>query len=639
MKKSIVLTMLLAAAVTAGAQLKNKLGNITRADIEFKECSFDENASAVVLVDEGFSDYTESYDLITHRYRKVKILRESGIANADLQLDFQSGSSLEDVVSIEVLVTNVDDNGQWTKHTVGRTGIFRSRINEDWSRISVAVPQVQVGSIIEYSYKVLGKHYGMLRDWNFQDDIPVVNSRYNLNIVPNVEMSYLVQFSPGFHVDVKPNNSSNSVSFEMSNIPALTDEPYMDASDDYIQKVIFQITKIATSGGNRNLMSTWPEVSRELIGRSDFGRQLKVNIDECALVVSAVKNKPEFERMQTIYQHVQKNTRWNGRRSLISKEGVKHLWKTGSGFSGDINLSLVNLLNKAGLKAYPLLVSERWNGRINKSMPFIDQFNNVFAVVLIGEKKYYLDATDKFTPAHITPTSILNTSAYIISVKEGMLVDIMETEKRMRDIIVVQGNLAGDGTYGGTVQVISRDYARCSRMRKYAEDKGDKYIAENILNGLGNVTIDSLRFENVDNDTLDLKEKFQYKTVIQRTGEYAFLSLNMFSGYEQNPFILKNRFSNVNFGCSRSTYLTWVIQLPDHHTVDALPSNLKLKNADGSVVFVRELLYDKNRRQISARIKIEINKSLFTVDEYPALHEFYRKMIDLMNEQVVLKQS
>lgn len=639
MKTSIALALLLAAAVTAEAQLKNKLGNISESDVALKECSFDEEASAIVLADEGFSDYSESYDLITHRYRKIKILRESGIEYADFQLDFQSGSGMEDVISLEVLVTNLDANGKLIQHSLERKGVFRTRINENWSRVSAAVPQVQVGSIIEYSYKVLGKHYGMLRDWNFQDEIPVINSFYRVNIVPNVEMSYLVQYSPGFQIDVKPNSASNSVTFQMSNIPGLTDEPFMDASDDYIQKVIFQITKIATSGGTRNLMSTWPEVSRELLSRSDFGRQLKVNLDECAPLVQAAKGQPEFARMQMIYQHVQKNTRWNGQRTLISKEGIKHLWKTGGGYSADINLSLVNLLSKAGLKAYPLLVSERWNGRINKSTPFIDQFNNVFAVVVIDGKNYYLDATDKFTPAHITPSSILNTTGYIVNTKEGTLVDIQETDKRSRDVIAISSSLADDGTYAGSVQVVSREYARCFKMRKYAEDKGDKYISENILNGLANITIDSLQFENVDDDTLGFKENFKYKTSVQRTGDYSFLSLNMFSGYEENPFILKNRFSNVNFGCNRSTQLNWLIQLPDHQMVDALPSNLKLKNADGSVVFMRELFYDKARKQISARIKIEINKSVFTVDEYPALHEFYKKMIDLMNEQVVLKQS
>ncbi len=44
-------------------------------------------------------------------------------------------------------------------------------------------------------------------------------------------------------------------------------------------------------------------------------------------------------------------------------------------------------------------------------------------------------------------------------------------------------------------------------------------------------------------------------------------------------------------------------------------------------------------RKVLARIRIEFKKSLYSVDEYGELKEFYKKMFDMLNEQIVLKKK
>jgi hypothetical protein len=36
---------------------------------------------------------------------------------------------------------------------------------------------------------------------------------------------------------------------------------------------------------------------------------------------------------------------------------------------------------------------------------------------------------------------------------------------------------------------------------------------------------------------------------------------------------------------------------------------------------------------------IDFRKGSFNADEYPAIHDFYKKMFELLNEQVVLKKG
>jgi hypothetical protein len=636
--KRLIISAVLLISLSVNAQLKNKLGSYTLNELRMTKCEFDEQASAAILCNEGSADYNDNYDLITYRYTRLKIFKESGVKHADFYFDYRSDGDLENIVGLEALVTNLDENGNPVQIPVDRKSIYRTRINEKFSRITMAMPQVKAGSVIEYTFRIAGKHYGMLRDWEFQNELPVYNSSFDLKMVPNLEMTYLLQYNKKYPLEVKPDKDAQSVFFRMQNIPGLSEEPYMDSKDDYIQKVIFQITRYAGGGGWINYMSSWDEVFRELNGRPDFGRQLRINIDECKPFLQSVKGKSEYEQMCAIYRHVQGSSNWNGRYGVVTDKGIKELWKTGVGTAAEINLSLVNLLVESGLKAAPLLVSERENGRINKNIPFIDQFNNVFALVQIGERRFILDATDKFQPPQLTPASVLNTSGFVVHAKWGGLIDIEEKNCAAKEAVSINARIGSEGDYSGGVYMVNREYSKVERLRQYSPEKKDEYISRFVVNGLVNVDVDSLQIENTGVDTIDLRQKFKFKTHLQNTGEYTFVNVNMFSGFEQNPFINPNRFSTVNFGFNRSSYVTTNIRLSPEFKVDVLPANIRLKNEDGSVVFTREVFFDEKAGQLVARLKVDVMRSVFPVAEYPALQEFYKKMIDMMNEPIILKK-
>jgi hypothetical protein len=411
----------------------------------------------------------------------------------------------------------------------------------------------------------------------------------------------------------------------------------MDARQDYIQKVIFQTTKYAGSVGIVKYMSTWKEVNRELYGRSDFGRQLKINIDECKdFIATSLNGKSELEKVQMIHHYVSGNVAWDGTYSLTADEGVKNLWKKKTGNSAEINLLLVNLLREAGLQAYPMLVSERGHGRVNKEQPFINQFNNVYAAVFVGNKKYYLDATDKLTPCLITPFSILNSTAFIADNEAGGLVDIQENDIRYRDNITIAANLKEDGELSGQVSVESKDYARTEKVRTYTRNKSD-YIENYIKSGMVNVEVNNFDIKNIEKEDLPVTQAFDFKTNIQSTGEYSFLSFNWFTGLQSNPFIVSDRFSNINFGYKKTVNLTYLVNLPANFKVDALPKGVKLVNPDNTVSFTRQFFLEGN--QLMAKIKVDIDKTLFNVGEYAQVQDFFKQMVNMMNEQVILKKK
>ena len=81
------------------------------------------------------------------------------------------------------------------------------------------------------------------------------------------------------------------------------------------------------------------------------------------------------------------------------------------------------------------------------------------------------------------------------------------------------------------------------------------------------------------------------------------------------------------------------VTLPDGYVPDVLPKSVQLINPDKSVVFVREIFNEAATNRIISRIKMDFKKSHYTAGEYDEIKEFYKKMFDLLNEQIVLKKK
>ena len=63
------------------------------------------------------------------------------------------------------------------------TGSFvKERVDDNYMVIHVVVPDVQPGSIIEYQYNITSPRPTYLYDWVFQECIPTVHSKCDINI-------------------------------------------------------------------------------------------------------------------------------------------------------------------------------------------------------------------------------------------------------------------------------------------------------------------------------------------------------------------------------------------------------------------------------------------------------------------------
>jgi len=622
------------------AQL-SPFAQISDKEIQLKECSFDTDADVVVLLDEAHSDYDDRYQLLTRRHIRLKILKEKGVADANISLQFYSKDDFEYITEVKAVTINAGAGGEVSTNAVDRKSIFTRKINDRVGEVSFSFPAVKVGSILEYEYLSTMKHYGGLQDWYFQETRPVITSRYNLVIVPNTEFIYQVWKKPDLQVTVTPKESTNSVYFEMNNIPGLRNEPYIDSRRDYLQKVVFQLSAYGKGngfGGNK-YMTSWDEVARELRVYDGFGSVIGKTIPGTDEFINSVKAIPDgMVKMKTVYDFVRSNMGWNGVYSRFAFDGLKSPWQKKTGNSGEINFILLNLLVESGLEVYPSLVSERWHGRINTEYPFIDQFNSVVACVKINGKNYYLDATKKFTPAHIIPYELLNTTAFVLKGKKGELVNILNDSLGYKEIVFNKLKVLEDGSIEGDTKVSSIEYARTEKREEYTE-KQPGFLRNLVKDEKIQVEIKKATASNEANDSLPFEQDYHFISRAGAAGEYLLIPVNLFSGFTYNPFLSQNRFSNINFGYKRSITILTDIVLPAGMVPEELPKSMRLTNEEKDIVMTRSTDYNENDHLIRAMIKIEFSRSLYQADEYEVLQLFYKKMFEYMDEQVLLRKK
>jgi hypothetical protein len=610
------------------------IGKFSADEINLKECSFDPEAEAIILLDKAVVTPDHEYHLITERRIRIKILNDRGLDRANIVIPFYSKDGFEYIDKIQAYTFNYNDLGMQTSAIVDKQSIYTEKRNNYYSLVKFAMPAVKKGSIIEYHYVSTMKHYGGLEEWEFQSDLPTVQSSYFLEIVSRTEFAYTIQKKSTMPINVKPMPTEGKIFFEMNNIPALRIEPYMDAPRDYVQKVTFQLAGVVSTFGSKlKINTTWKSVANELMTEKEFGSQLDKDLKIEEVNRLALSASTQQEKLKSIYNYVKKNIAWSGYDSKYAPDGLKAVWDRKKGTAGEINLLLVNLLSNAGIETYPVLAAERDFGKIDTTYPFLDRFNKTIAFAIADGKQYLLDATQENCPPGLTPYPILGTTGFLVDKKKFNLIKIAPGNKSYRNVIKVNGVIDAKGVVTAEAVVKSYDYARQLRLDAVKRDR-KKFMNENFEKPYEALAIDSFSVPEPEQDSLPFEQVVRYKQQLNESGGYIFLNCNLFTGLEKNPFTSSVRFTNVNFGFPYNIIVEETFRLPPGTKID-VPQDQIVRSEDNLIEVTRGVKFENNELKVYIRFAQSV--TLIKADKYYAIKEFYKKMIDVLNEPIVLK--
>ena len=180
--RNLICTFLISIAFAGQAQKSPvKYGDIPMDDMKMTLYDKDSSAAAVFLVNYGkaYIEIVVDDPVLTYeRHVRIKILKKDGLSWADASiLLYHTTSSDEKVTTMKASTYNLE-NGAMVETKLSKEGIFKEKYNRNYNKQKFTLPNVKVGSVIEYTYTVKSDFYTSFPNWQFQKDIPVRWSEY-----------------------------------------------------------------------------------------------------------------------------------------------------------------------------------------------------------------------------------------------------------------------------------------------------------------------------------------------------------------------------------------------------------------------------------------------------------------------------
>jgi hypothetical protein len=212
----------------------------------------------------------------------------------------------------------------------------------------------------------------------------------------------------------------------------------------------------------------------------------------------------------------------------------------------------------------------------------------------------------------------------------------IENKAAAREVILIDAEIGPDAKMKGTGQISSIRYNRSSDLEAY-KTLGDEKFKEYLNGRDNNIKITNLTLDNLSVDTLPLLQKFDFTYELNNSDNYIFFTPNIFTPMHDNPFLSEVRNSAIDFGYGDDRIIVGRYRIPAGYDIQSLPKNANIIMADRSVRFKRTL--EKQDGYITLHYEMNIRRTRFQRSEYPDLREFFKKMYEMLDEQIVLKKT
>lgn len=650
--KKLVLLLLLVVLVcfkTNAQVYSTEFGKISKAEYDLKQYPEDLEADAVVFFDLGksyFLQTSKGFEVVFERSTRIKILSESGLKWAEVEIPYyQEGGIYEKVFDIEAHTYNYND-GIIDFKELDISNTYNEKVNNSWNVKKFAIPNVQVGSIIEYRYKVNSQYVFNLRDWEFQWSIPVIYSEYEVKMIPFYEYSWLLQGASRFdsqksYLASGVDRHYGSITFQdmvhdyvMKDIPAFKSEQFISSRNDYIIKLDFQLCKINyPDGASVNIITTWDAMIKKLLKHSDFGKYLsKAEKLAAKLIQPANPGASETERYNEVIDFVKKNFTWNGDNSHYASKSANKFVEEKHGNSADINLFAIAALNSVGIEAYPVIISTRKNGKIKYDYPFIHFFNYIILEALVDGQKLVADATELNANNFRIPTRCINDKGLVI--KKGELEWIGLNCLIPSSIITkIEMDSLSSSLVHSKVSITATEYDALAFRNNYGDDK--ELIKKEIEED-GYQLIDStLMIQNMHKVNEPYSISYEQSNRLEIVNNKLYLSPFVDQTMADNPLKQKERTYPIDmiYPIQRSYFS--VVTIPKGYQLEYYPQDQKIDNELFALSFSTFL----EGQTLMIDFSYSFKSGVYDAGYFENIKNYFDEIVKKGNEKVILIKS
>ncbi|HEY6970995.1 MAG TPA: DUF3857 domain-containing protein [Candidatus Angelobacter sp.] len=618
---------------------------ITDQDLQIKEVPGNPGAPAIQLYYAQFVDDSNFSQFIYHR---IKILNEQGKQYADVEINAGFTRAIKDLKARTIRPDGsvVDFTGKpFDKTVIKGHGV-------KWTVKSFTLPEVSVGSIVEYKYKEVFPGF-TTDNWELQHNLFTVREQFTFKPYDGPmggfyfyeDGSRLAWVSLHVSKDQQPRMTKDKrAELEVQNIPALEPEEYMPPESNYKSAVHF----FYVSPEIKSTDGYWEFVGKRVYESLD--RFIGDHKEARAAAAEAIGSETDPEKkLRKLYARAQqiRNLTYERERTeeernkekLKTNEGVSEILRRGYGDRGDVNLVFVAMARAAGFDASALFVSNREESFFSREVLSLGRLDALIADVKVNGKDLYLDPGTRYCPFGLLRWMRTSTPALKPDKSKPSFVNIPPLQQ---DKAVIRRNvtasLDAEGALKGEVVVQFTGIEALERRldavktdeagrTKQLEDEFKTWVPTSSVIKL----IDAKGWDTSD-DPLIARFSIEIPAYASIAGKRLVVPSCLFQVRKKGAFTHAERKYPVYFPYAYSELDSVSIKVPPRYTMEGSPQNQKVtlpyaayQNATG---------FD-GAQFVTQRV-LAVNGILFPLNQYSEIKDFFSKVQAGDEQQAVL---
>jgi hypothetical protein len=617
---------------------------VTQQDHDVKEVPNNPGADAIQLYYADYIDDQEGYEFL---YQRIKVLNEKGKSHADVEIVLPPDGEL---TSLKARTIHPDGKiVEFTGKPFQKT-VIKGRGIKILAK-SFTMPDVTVGSIIEYKYRV-GVESTIRIDnfWTIQHDLYTVKENFRMTPYTGA----LRGFEGGYRVtaiyshmpdNIKPVQNVGGYQLEVSNMPAFEAEGYMPPEEDFKPQMRFFYVDIRVTEPNK----FWQDAGREWNNEAEhfIGNNHK-EIAQAAVEAIGDATTPE-QKLRRLYLRAQqirslayereRTAQEEKKENLKANQSVVDVLTRGTGYSNAINRFFVAMARSAGFDVSIVRAGDRKERFFDKGLLSKDQLPYEIAVVNVAGKDVYLDPATRFCTYGEIRWIRTSTMGLKLDKKGGSFITVPSaTYEQAMTKRYANMTLSRDGTLKGTVTLrFEEGEALEHRLDALETDEAGrtKSLEDELQTWLPSGAVIKLTESQGWDAALEpLVATFNvevpgYASVV---GKRMVLPAYMFQVKQMDAFSHADRKFPVYFAYAFGETDRVNITLPDGFRLESVPQQ---QTAHLGYAAYQNLAQFDGARLVTQRV-LQMNGIFISLDKYKEVKDFFSKVQAGDEEQAVL---
>jgi Domain of Unknown Function with PDB structure (DUF3857)/Transglutaminase-like superfamily len=632
----------LAVSVAPARAQKEDWLPIAQQDLQIKQVPGSPGAEAIQLY---FADYINDQEQTEFFYLRIKVLNEKGKSHADVEIVIPPEGSLSNLKA-----RTIHPDGKITEFTGKpfQKTLVKGRGIKLLAK-TFTMPDVTVGSIIEYKYHIDWPYILIDNSWTIQHELYTVKESFRMKPYSGG----LEGFESGFQVaalyshmpnNIKPVQKGGGYELEVENMPAFESEGYMPPEEDLKPQMrFFYIGK-----GSSTPEKFWQDAGRKWNDEVEHFIGNRKEISQAAAQAIGSETDPE-QKLRKLYARAQqiRNLTYERERTeqeqkkenLKANQNVSDVLSRGTGNRDDITRLFVALARAAGFDGSIVRVGDRKSKFFDKGLLSKRQLDSEIAVLSQGGKDIYLDPGTQFCPYGYLRWIRTSVMGIKLDKKGGSFVTAPSapydkaTIKRTAEMA-----LDGDGNLKGTVIVkFEGGEALEHRLDEMAKDEaGKKQDLEDEMQGWlpSGAVVKLAKVDGWESSDGPLTASFSVEMpgYASSAGKRLLLPAYMFQAKQMDAFKLSERKFPVYFPYAFTESDRVSIKIPDGYAVETVP---QAQSASLGYAAYQNLIQFDGKQLVTQR-DLQVNGIFFKVELYPEVKDFFGKVQAGDEQQAVL---